>query len=567
MNQNHGKRSVTSGWRFRAGNRQPQSLSYRLLFIAGCLMVVLTVLAGCNTDPTPAAVSTAPPAANSSAPSPSPTWTPLPSVPAAVSSLSVEAPAPATASPTVTPAPSQPATATSRATSSSTPAPGQPATATSTATSTSRPSPTATASLTVTPAPSATATWTATPGTPSPTITPTQTITPTLTPTLTPTPLFTPTPLPTAVFSSDVVNILLLGLDSTQNLNNENSDVIIVAAVNKATKQVSMLSIPRDLWVYIPTYGWSRINVAHKVGERSGYPGGGAGLLMDTLLMNFGIPIDHWVRVDFQGFARAVDELGGVDMTVACPVNLRYVRPNSDEQEEMILQPGVYHMDGATALRYVRTRRDGSDFDRARRQQQFLKAVWNQTKSSNLLQKVRGLWSALKGSYQTDMNLVDVLSLAPLALDLQPQRIHSRYITQNQTTDWTNADGWRVLLPDYDKIQQVVASLYTASSASEDQVASEEGRIRVLNGTYRPQLALIAADQLRWYGLTVDETGPAEKPDAKQTQIVVFNDKPKTLESLARLLNVKPANISQQPDPNQPVDIQVILGDDYDPCR
>jgi LCP family protein required for cell wall assembly len=552
MNQIHGAKRSMSARRLPARSWQPRPLGYRLRSIAGCLMVVLIVLAGCTTGSAPTAVPTASPLANGPATSPSPTREPLPTVPAAaVSSLRVEAPATVTASATASPAPSHTATATSSAT----------------ATSASTTPPTATPSPTLTPRPSATATWTATPGTPTPTITPTQTITPTLTPTLTPTPLFTPTPLPTAVFSSDVVNILLLGLDSTKNLNNENSDVIIVAAVNKATKQVSMLSIPRDLWVYIPTYGWSRINVAHKVGERNGYPGGGPGLLMDTLAMNFGIPIDHWVRVDFQGFAHAVDELGGVDMTVACPVNLRYERPNSDEEEEMILQPGVYHMDGATALRYVRTRRDGSDFDRARRQQQFLKAVWNQTKSSNLLQKVRGLWSALKGSYQTDMNLGDVLSLAPLALDLQPQRIHSRYINQNQTKDWTNADGWRVLLPDYDKIQEVVASLYTVSSASEDQVAGEEARIRVLNGTYQPQLALIAADQLRWYGLTVDETGPAETPGAKQTQIVVFNDKPKTLESLTRLLNVKPANVSQQPDPNESVDIQVILGTDYDPCR
>jgi LCP family protein required for cell wall assembly len=341
----------------------------------------------------------------------------------------------------------------------------------------------------------------------------------------------------------------------------------MVAVINKDTKQVSLLSLPRDLWLYIPNYGWSRLNVAHKVGHRTGYPGGGPGLVADTLRMNFGLPIDHWVRVDFDGFARVVDELGGVEMTVACPVNLRYRPPTSEEQEEMFLEPGVYQMDGATALRYVRTRRGGTDFDRARRQHQFLKSLWNQTRSADLVLKIPGLWSALSGAYQTDMSLGDVVALAPIALDLQPQRIRSRYVGSNQTIDWTNADGWRVLLPRYDRIQQTVASLYWPPSADEDQAAKEGARIQVRNGTYRAQLARIAADQLNWRGLKVIDTGLADSPDYKQTRIIVYGDKPLTLDLLMQELGVSPENVIYQPDPNQPAEFLVILGEDYDPCR
>jgi LCP family protein required for cell wall assembly len=365
-----------------------------------------------------------------------------------------------------------------------------------------------------------------------------------------------------------VVHILLLGLDWTTNLGGQNTDVIMVAVINKDTKQVSMLSIPRDLWVYIPNYGWSRINIAHKIGHRTGYPGGGPGLLTDVLRINLGIPaIDHWVRVDFDGFARVVDALGGVEMTVACPVNLRYKPPTSETQEEKILEPGVHHMDGATALRYVRTRRGTSDFDRARRQQQFLKAVWSQFKSPDILLKIPGLWSALSESYQTDLNLGDVLSLAPVALDLQPQNIRSRYIGANQTITWTNAEGWQVLLPQPDRIPPIVASLYAPPSADENQVASEGARIQVRNGTYRFQLAKIGADQLRWYGFNIVDTGLVDNADYQNTKILVFNDKPIALERLIQLLGVQPENVIHQPDPNQPADIQVILGNDYDPCR
>jgi LCP family protein required for cell wall assembly len=452
------------------------------------------------------------------------------------------------------------------------------ATATPTATHTATPSPTPTDTVTASPAPTLTEAPSATPSitaTATSTVTltstpvpPTPTITRTPTPTLTPTPMFSPTPLPAPDYQGKVEHFLLLGLDSTWDLSSQNTDVILVATINKDTKQVSMLSVPRDLWVYIPNYGWSRINVAHKIGHRTGYPGGGVGLLAEVLRINLGIPsIDHWARIDFQGFARVVDVLGGVEMTVACPVNLRYKPPTSDTEQEMVLEPGLYQMDGATALRYVRTRRGTSDFDRARRQHQFLKAVWNQFKSPDIILKIPGLWSALSDSFQTDMNLGDVLALAPVALDLKPQNIRSLYIGPNQVEPWTNADGWQVLLPRPDRIQQVVARLYAPTSAGENQIANEGARIQIRNGTSRSQLAQIAADQLRWEGFNVADTGLADSLDYQQTKILVFNEKPVALQELIQQLQVLPENVIRQPDPNQPADIQVILGNDYDPCR
>lgn len=378
--------------------------------------------------------------------------------------------------------------------------------------------------------------------------------------------------MPRVTVSQNVTHFLLIGGDGSRYIKDQNTDTLIVAVVNRDTRQVSLLSIPRDLWVYIPTYGWGRINTAHKVGYHTDYPGLGPGLLMRTIEESLGIRIDHWVRMDFQGFARVVDELGGVDMAVACPVNLRYLPPTSEDEEEMILGPGVYHMDGETALRYVRTRRDGSDFVRTRRQHQFLKAVWDQAKGPGLLLKVPALWSALKGSFQTDLNLGDALSLAPLALEFRPERIRSHYIGPGQVIGWTTPGGAHVLLPQPDKIQQLVASLYAPPPAAKEQAAGEGARIEVRNGTNREQLALLAADQLRWEGLNVVGAGPADSQAYQQTQIIAFKDKPKALETLVRLLKVSPHNIIRQPDESQPegvvqADIVVLLGRDYDPCR
>ena len=375
-----------------------------------------------------------------------------------------------------------------------------------------------------------------------------------------------PTPVATAALAKDIIHILLIGADTGSYAPDQNTDVLIVASVNRKTTQVTLLSSPRDLWVYIPTVGYNRINTAHRYGARTKYPGGGPALLMRTVQENLGISVDHWVRVDYQGFASAVDKLGGIDLLVPCETNLRYRPTDSSTDEEMTLEPGFYHMDGATALRYVRTRRGESDFDRARRQQQFLKAVWDQFKGADTLTKIPVLWAAMSGNFKTDMGLGDVLALAPVAIDLQRQDIHSRYIGRTQTQDWTTPEGWAVLLPIPDKVQQVVATLDASHPAGEDAAASESARIQVSNGTSRAYLAEIAADQLRWSGFTIAGTGAADRTDYAHTQIIVYGDKPETLARLTEQLKIAPENVVQQLDPSQPVDIQVILGGDYDPC-
>ncbi len=438
-----------------------------------------------------------------------------------------------------------------------------------TATATASPEPTATS----TPTPTATST-----PSPTPTATSTPTSTPSLTPTTLPLPTWTSTPEPspspaaspspvaTTELTKDVLTILLIGGDGDYVLD-MNTDTLIVAVVNRSTRQVSLLSIPRDLWVYIPTYGWGRINIAHRIGARFKYAeGGGPGLLMRTIEENLGIPLDHWARIGYKGFARAVDELGGVDLVVPCRVNLRYQAPTAEGQQEMILSPGIHHLDGDTALRYVRTRRGDTDFERAQRQQQFLKAVWYQFKTPETILKIPGLWTAMKGAFATNLKLGDVLALAPLALELEPQRVRSLAIGRGQVQGWTTPGGARVLQPIPERVQEMVTRLYAPSPAGAT-MANEAARIQVLNGTGRAQLALIAADQLRWEGLNIVETGPADRADYQNTQIIVFNDRPEAVAGLARLLQVRPANVIQQPDPGQQADLRVILGSDYEPCR
>jgi LCP family protein required for cell wall assembly len=502
------------------------------------LLILANTLVSCGISPAVAAIpamadATLSPSVNSAMTSPlptlSPTLTALPTVVAVGYARTVNDTTTATASPEPT----------------DTASPMPTATDTPTPTSTTTDTPTSTASPT--PTSPATATWTSTPE-PSPS------------------PAMSPTPVATTELTEDVLTILLIGGDGNYALD-MNTDTLIVAVVDRSTKQVSLLSIPRDLWVHIPTYGWGRINIAHRIGARSKYPeGGGPGLLMRTIEENLGIPIDHWARIGYEGFARAVDELGGVDMVVACRVNLRYQPPGSADEQEMILSPGIHHLDGDTALRYVRTRRGDTDFERAQRQQQFLKAVWYQFKSPETVLRIPGLWTAMKGAFATDLKLGDILALAPVALELEPQRVRSLAIGRGQVGSWTTPAGARVLLPIPERIQEVVARLYAPPSTN-DATVNKVARIEVQNGTGRAQLASIAADRLRWEGFNIVGTGSADRTDYRITQIIVFNDQSEALARLTRLLQVKPAKVIQQPDPGQPVDLRVILGNDYDPCR
>ena len=191
--------------------------------------------------------------------------------------------------------------------------PAETPTATPTATSTPTETPTAT------PTPTSTAT-------PTPTDTPTATPTPTETTTpvpmrgiypMTATPVLPeameleaiPTPVPLVKVPTGTINIVLLGSDKRPYETSWRTDVVIVVSVNPNLPTVTMWSIPRDTWLYVPNWMYQRINLADTHGAAVGYPGGGPGLIKATIEYNFGIHVDYFARVDFAGLMRIVDTL------------------------------------------------------------------------------------------------------------------------------------------------------------------------------------------------------------------------------------------------------------------
>ncbi len=428
--------------------------------------------------------------------------------------------------------------------------------------------PTATPTL-ARPTPSSTVpSATATPLPPTPTPTPTATFVLLVAPTppASGSQSYPPPLVPAVKLPPEVVNIVLLGSDRRGDGGSWRTDSIILVTVNASAKTVGLLSIPRDLWVYIPTYGYERINTADFRGQYSGYDNGNAALLKSTIQYNLGIPVHYYVRVHFQGFVKIIDTLGGVTVYVDCPINDLFPDPDSPTGfYRLSLTSGVHHLDGKAAFFFSRSRLSTSDFDRARRQQKVLTGLWEQSLQPKILTQIPRLWEVLKDTMETDLALEQILALAYLGTQLGPTRIKSRFIDSTMVRSWVTPGGAWVLLPDPPQISQTVAELLTPPKETVSWLVREGARIEVWNGTGRDGLAELAAARLRWQGFQVVDVGQAAR--VSHTTVIDYTGKGYTLSHLCKTLDIPPARIQQQFDPDSPVDIRVIMGPDFQPCK
>lgn len=303
---------------------------------------------------------------------------------------------------------------------------------------------------------------------------PTHTIVPTATATLTPTPLqltatSTAMPLPTPVPStivgrplvgSETTVIALLGTDESRDAQIWRTDSIVLVLVNEQSRQVGLLSIPRDLWVFVPGHGHARINTVDALGERTDHPGGGAGLLDQTLRHNLDIPVDHYVRIDFRGFEDLIDVLGGVTIDVQIPINDRFPDPlHPSGWAQFAVPAGRQHMDGHTALNYCRSRMTTSDLDRSRRQLQVLLALGAKVFTLETLVRAPKLWEAYHASVDTDLTMVEAVQLAYVIQGIGLENVETRQLGVDTTAAWVTPGGAQVLLPRIGPIQSVVREL------------------------------------------------------------------------------------------------------------
>lgn len=378
----------------------------------------------------------------------------------------------------------------------------------------------------------------------------------------------------------DLLNILLLGSDAELTGDNfRRTDTMIVLSINRTTGTAAMVSLPRDMFVFIPAWGMKRLNLAFARGESGGWYDGPFELIRQTILYNFGINVHYYALVDLSGFKEAIDLVGGIDVAVDCAIqDLPLIGAEVPDEARPVgdvgfhvLDVGQYTLDGAEALWYARSRYNSSDFDRGRRQQQILQAVWRKVLASGQitsnLANLPELWNLGMEIVETNLRFEDVVGLAPMALNLNPGMIENfAFIRTYHTAPWQPPSGDFVQLPVYETLRPLLEDFYQPPTDS--QILLEGARIRVLNGTGNANWDRVAASRLGWDGLNAFAAGAVDNADYTDTILTDFTGQSKgsSRNEIAKVLNVRPENVIISPDANREVDFEVIIGSNYNSC-
>lgn len=245
-----------------------------------------------------------------------------------------------------------------------------------------------------------------------------------------------------------IVKILLLGSD-WRPYSGYRTDVIMLLVLNPSTGAASIVSFPRDLYVFIPGIGQQRINTSQEFGDFD--------LTVQTFRYNFGVSPDYYVLTNFQGFVGIVDSLGGINVEASRNLNDTCDLPQA-VNGYCSAGPGTVTMDGATALWYVRARYSTSDFDRTRRAQEVIMAMFKKMMSLNAVVRAPELYQLYQNSVNTNLPLDVGIRLAAMAPGLlsNPDRIHRYSIGRDEVWPYVTDAGAQVLIPNPEAIQPIL---------------------------------------------------------------------------------------------------------------
>jgi LCP family protein required for cell wall assembly len=402
-----------------------------------------------------------------------------------------------------------------------------------------------------------------------------------------PTPLGNTDPLPTALPTlsagpapvawdgASPVTVLVMGLDYRDWEAGDGpprTDTMILLTVDPLTKTAGMLNIPRDLWVSIPGFEYGRINTAYPLGIAFDVPGGGPALAMQTIESLLGVPIDYYAIIDFYAFEQFIDELGGINVTVPAEIAVDPIGKGNT----VFLEAKDYLLDGPTALAYARARHtEGGDFDRAQRQQQVILAIKDRIIDlgpTEIASRAPALYNELAAGIHTNLSLDDAIRLGWLALDIPISSIQRGAIAPPKAVMLAKSpDGSQdILIPVPDQIRFIRDQVFASSSMASPVLTTGDDRLNMeteaasivlANGTYIGGLASDTQSYLQSQGANV--VGTENSDYTTFTRIIDYTGNPYTDRYLVNLMNITPYSISFQYDPNSPVDVLVILGDDW----
>jgi LCP family protein required for cell wall assembly len=365
------------------------------------------------------------------------------------------------------------------------------------------------------------------------------------------------------------VNVLLLGVGDEGHDGATLSDTIIVASYDTKTKSVAMFSLPRDLYVQIPGYGYAKINEAHADGERD-KKSEGPDLARETVEKVMGISIQYYVRVDFSGLAEIVDSIGGVTVEVENSFcDYAYPTERKGDTSKVCFEKGKQNMNGTKALQYSRSRHalgvEGSDFARSKRQQRLLVAIKEKALSGSTLanpKKMIELIEVLGKHIKTDAQMTEMLRVFELSKGIDSSKIINKNFDNSPEglLVSTSGDEGYILKPrtgNFKEIQGVVKNIFAVIAMRE-----EKASVALYNGTWNTGLATRLASEMKNDGYNIVTSGDADNKNYTKTKIIDYTNgsKPETIKALEAKFDV---TATKETSSSPTFEIKVIIGKDY----
>ena len=342
----------------------------------------------------------------------------------------------------------------------------------------------------------------------------------------------------------DRINILLLGHGGAGHAGPELTDTIIFSSFRPSTSEIGMMSIPRDLIVPIPGYGYRKINHVNAYGELN-ESGSGPAAASDVIGELVDQEVHYYVKVDFDGFEKLIDAVGGVDVHVDNSFT-DYTYPTKDDLVQTVtFEEGWHHMDGETALQFSRSRHgtngEGSDFARSARQQKVILAVKEKVLSPAVLLspgRLNKMVELFQQSVETNLTFWEMIKIAGYAPDIQSDNVNHYVLDASPASPLysSNINGAYVLLPkrdDWSEVRSIASNLFTAEGgrALAEEPSILEGKtaaIEIQNGTSIPGLAFETSQLLVSSGFDVQQVANADSRDYDKTIIYDLTEGEKT---------------------------------------
>jgi LCP family protein required for cell wall assembly len=278
-----------------------------------------------------------------------------------------------------------------------------------------------------------------------------------------------PEPIPTAVPEpGGAMNILLVGTDARPGEDISRTDTIVLAHFDPLTNRVGMLSFPRDLLVNVPGYGKNKINAAYPIGEKRIGAGFGPALLKETVGELVGLPIDHFVLINFDGFKTLIDKINGIYVDVPKPLDDPAYPTDDYRTTKIHFDAGRQFLDGDRALIYARTRHADSDFGRNQRQQQVLMAIFDRVREQGLLSQLTNIdqyTESMSDYIRTDLSRSDMLSLISMGSKLNSESIQ-RYAIDSTMVVERHQPAYVLVLSDKKGLKRLVSQMLDPAVAS-----------------------------------------------------------------------------------------------------